>query len=109
MILDLMEVPEQAMPNFKGGEGITWVRMFNDGLNRIMLVRIQPGCSIGLHTHETNSEIIHVLSGTARVTMDGKAEYIPAGQVHYCPKGHAHMTEAYGMQELRMLAIVPEQ
>ena len=109
MILDLMEIPEKAMPNFKGGEGIAWVRMFNDDLNRILMLRIQPGCSIGLHTHETNSEIMHVLSGTARVVMDGQIEYVHAGQTHYCPKGHSHMTEPYGMQELVLLAVVPEQ
>ena len=109
MILDLMEIPEKAMPNFKGGEGMAWVRMFNDDLNRILMLRIQPGCSIGLHTHETNSEIMHILSGTARVVMDGQIEYVYAGQTHYCPKGHSHMTEPYGMQELVLLAVVPEQ
>ena len=109
MTINWEEIPEQAMTNFKGGDGITWIRAFSDGMNRIMLVRIQPGCSIGMHTHETNSEIFHVLSGTARVVMDGKVEYIPAGEVHYCPKGHSHMTEPHGMEELRMLAIVPEQ
>ncbi len=35
-----------------------------------MLARITPGSSIGMHTHETNSEIVYVLSGTARIMMD---------------------------------------
>jgi mannose-6-phosphate isomerase-like protein (cupin superfamily) len=109
MILDLKEIPEKAMPNFKGGEGTAWVRMFNDDLNRILMLRLQPGSSIGMHTHETNSEIMHVLSGTAKVIMDDQAEIIPAGQTHYCPKGHNHMTEPFGMAELRFLAVVPEQ
>ena len=109
MTINWAEIPEQAMRNFKGGDGIAWVRMFSDGLNRILQLRIQPGCSIGMHTHETNSEIMHVLSGTARVVMDGKVEIIPAGQVHYCPKGHTHMTEPFGMEELVILAVVPEQ
>jgi mannose-6-phosphate isomerase-like protein (cupin superfamily) len=109
MILDLKEIPEKAMPNFKGGEGTAWVRMFNDDLNRILMLRLQPGSSIGMHTHETNSEIMHVLSGTAKVIMDDQAEIIPAGQTHYCPKGHTHMTEPFGMEELVLLAVVPEQ
>ena len=109
MILDLMNQPEQAMPNFKGGEGIAWVRMFFDGQNRILMGRIQPGCSIGMHTHETNSEIMHVLSGTARVIIDGQVEIVSAGQTHYCPKGHTHMTEPFGMEDLVILAVVPEQ
>ena len=109
MILDLMNQPEQAMPNFKGGEGIAWVRMFFDGQNRILMGRIQPGCSIGMHTHETNSEIMHVLSGTARVIIDGRVEIVSAGQTHYCPKGHTHMTMCEGAEDLVILAVVPEQ
>ena len=109
MILDWNEIPEQAMTNFKGGEGITWVRMQFDGQNRILKGRIQPGCSIGMHTHETNSEILHVLSGSARIIMDGQVEIVAAGQTHYCPKGHTHMTEPAGMEDLVFLAVVPEQ
>ena len=109
MILDWTNIPEQAMPNFKGGEGITYARMFFDGKNRIMMGRLPVGSTIGMHTHETNSEIMHVLSGTVRVIMDGKIEYVHAGQTHYCPKGHTHMTEPFGMEELRILAVIPEQ
>ena len=109
MILDLPKIPEQAMPNFKGGEGTAWVRMFFDGQNRIMLGRLPAGASIGVHTHETNSEIMHVLSGTARVIMDGETEIVRAGQTHYCPKGHTHTTICDGPEELHILAVVPEQ
>ena len=109
MILDLPNTPEQAMPNFKGGEGTAWVHMFFDGQNRIMLGRLPAGASIGVHTHETNSEIMHVLSGTARVIIDGQVEYIAAGQTHYCPKGHTHMTMCEGTEDLCILAVVPEQ
>ena len=109
MILDLMKTPEQAMPNFKGGEGITYARLFFDGQNRIMLGRLPVGATIGMHTHETSSEIMHVLSGTARVIMDGETEIIHAGQTHYCPKGHTHTTMCEGAEELHILAVVPEQ
>lgn len=108
MILDLMNMPEQPMRNFKGGDGIAWVRMFNDEHNRITMIRVQPGCSIGMHTHETNSEIMHVLSGTARIVMEDHIEYVSEGQVHYCPKGRAHMTEPAGMGDLVLLAVIPE-
>ena len=109
MILDLMNMPEQPMRNFKGGDGIAWVRMFNDEHNRIAMIRLQPGCSIGMHTHETNSEIMHVLSGAARVIMDGETELVRAGQTHYCPKGHTHTTICEGNEDLVILAVVPEQ
>ncbi len=109
MILDLPNMPETAMPNFKGGEGVTYARMFFDGQNRVMLGRLPAGSSIGLHTHETSSEIMHVLSGTARVIMDGGEEIVYAGQTHYCPKGHTHTTLTHGAEELVILAVVPEQ
>ena len=83
--------------------------MFFDGKNRIMLGRLPAGSTIGMHTHETNSEIMHVLSGTARVIMDGETLIIPAGQTHYCPKGHTHMTMCEGTEDLVILAVVPEQ
>ncbi|MBQ4581566.1 MAG: cupin domain-containing protein [Clostridia bacterium] len=109
MTINWAEIPEQQMRNFKGGDGIAWVRMFNDGMNRILMLRMLPGSSIGKHTHDTNSEIMHVLRGTARVIMDGQIEYVHAGQTHYCPKGHTHMTEPFGMEELCLVAVVPEQ
>lgn len=109
MVLNLPDMQETAMPNFKGGEGTAYVRMFFDGLNRIMLGRLPAGSSIGMHTHETNSEIMHVLAGTARVIMDGQEEIIPAGQTHYCPKGHTHTTITEGEEDLVILAVVPEQ
>ena len=109
MILDLTNMPEQAQPNFKGGEGVAYTRMFFDGMNRVMLGRLPAGSSIGMHTHETNSEIMHVLSGTARVIMDGETEIVRAGQTHYCPKWHTHTTICEGTEDLIILAVVPEQ
>ena len=58
---------------------MVYTRMYSDDLNRIMLARITPGSSIGIHTHETNSEIVYVLSGTARIMMDDGEEIVHAG------------------------------
>ena len=109
MLIDFKNLEETVIPHMRGGEKEFAVKAFSDGKCKIMHGRLIPGASIGLHTHETNSEIMHVLSGTARVVMDGQIEYVHAGQTHYCPKGHSHMTEPYGMQELVVLAVVPEQ
>ena len=76
MILDLQHISETPIHNFKGGDGMVYTRMYSDDLNRIMLARITPGSSIGMHTHETNSEIVYVLSGTARIMMDDGEEIV---------------------------------
>ena len=109
MILDLKEIPEQAMPNFKGGEGIAWVRMFNDGLNRILMLRIQPGCSIGMHTHDTSSEVIYVLEGVGTTILDGVTEILQPGDCSYCKKGGTHTLMNKGEADLVFFAVVPQQ
>lgn len=109
MIIDMPNVEEQALANFKGGEGVTYARMFFDGMNRILKIRLPIGSTIGMHTHETNSEIMLILSGKAKVIMDGEELLLTAGQVHYCPKGHTHTTIAVGDEDLHLYAVVPEQ
>ncbi len=104
------ELQEVANPQFKGGEGDTMFRTFNDGQNKIMRGRLDPGCSIGYHSHETNSEIIYILSGEALCSYDEAEERLTQGQCHYCPCGHAHaLSNASATEPLLFFAIVPER
>lgn len=110
MKIDFNEIQEIANPQFKGGVGDTMFRTYNDGQNKIMRGRLDPGCSIGLHSHETNSEIIYILSGEARCLYDDGEERLVPGQGHYCPKGHSHsLINASATEPLTFFAIVPEQ
>lgn len=90
MIIDLENLPMQEIENFKGGEKSYHMRAFEDGTNKIMLGRLVPGASIGLHTHTENSETIFIISGKGKVLYDGGCERVSAGQCHYCPMGHEH-------------------
>lgn len=109
MIIDFKSMQETAMEHFKGGEGVLYARMHFDGVNRIMRGRLEKGSTIGLHTHETSSEIIYVLEGVGSVLMDGQEEMVAPGQAHYCPKGHTHSLRNFGPEDLVFLAVVPEQ
>ena len=108
MKIDFNEIQEVANPQFKGGEGDTMFRTYNDGQNKIMRGRLEPGCSIGYHSHETNSEIIYILSGEARCLYDEGEERLVPGQCHYCPKGHSHsLINASATEPLTFFAVVP--
>ena len=72
-------------------------RMFSDG------------ASIGLHTHETSSEIINFVKGAGKMRYDGAFEKIHSGLFRNCPKGHAHSMVNDGDEELIFFAAVPEQ
>ena len=68
-----------------------------------------PGASIGLHTHETSSEVIYILEGEGKVLYDGAYEAVSAGSCHYCPKGHTHSLINDSEKDLYFLAVIPEQ
>lgn len=106
ILFDQME--EKVLKNFKGGEGEFHPKMYTDDNTKIMLGRLTPGSSIGLHTHEGNSEIIYILSGAGKVLYDGAYETLAAGDCHYCPEGHAHSLINDGLDDLRFFAVVPE-
>lgn len=90
MIINFDAIEEQVIPNFKGGEKAFRTHMYTDGACKIMRASLEPGASIGVHTHETDSEIIFMLKGTGTVLYDDGSETLSAGSCHYCPKGHSH-------------------
>lgn len=110
MVIDFNKMDETATPNFKGGEGITKMRVQYDGLNKIMYGHLDVGCTIGYHTHEENSEMIYITKGRARCRYDDTEETLTAGQCLYCARGHSHSLEnASDSEPLEYFAVVAEQ
>lgn len=109
MIVDFDKIEEKKIPEFKGGEGHLLTHMFSNELGKIMRACLKPGCSIGMHTHDTSSEVIYILSGSGKCIYDGNIENVSAGQCHYCPKGHTHSLINDSDKPLEFLGIVPEQ
>lgn len=108
MIINFEQMEEKRLPEFKGGAGELIAKMHTDDLSKILYGRLEPGSSIGMHTHETNSEIIYILSGTASILYDEENEELAAGGCHYCPKGHSHSMSNQGEQDLVFFAVIPE-
>ena len=107
MLINFEQIPESIIPHMRGGEGQVAAHMFTDSCNKIMKGLLAPGCTIGLHTHDTSSEIICILSGTGKVLCDGEYEPLSAGAVHYCPRGHQHSLINDGTEDLEILAMIP--
>lgn len=108
-MLKFHEMPDTVLEHFKGGEGSTVTKMFADDLNRIFLGRLQPGCSIGMHIHDTSSEVIYVLEGEGTTVLDGVTEVLRPGDCSYCKKGSTHTLMNKGQQDLVFFAVVPQQ
>lgn len=109
MLIRYEEMQEKELPGFKGGEKSFFVKMFADEANKIMHGRLEPGASIGIHTHDTNCEMVYILEGTGKVLYDGGYELLRAGDCHYCPQGHTHSLINDSAGDLIFFAVVPEQ
>lgn len=111
MILDYATMDTTHIPNFVGGDGTLHAQMRMDELGKIFNLKgvLDPGSSIGYHTHETSSEIIYILSGAGKVKYDDGEEAVSAGQCHYCPKGHSHALINNSDGPLEFFAVVPNQ
>ena len=103
------DVEEKALKAFKGGEGALNAKMLADDLCKILMGRLEPGSSIGLHTHEDSSEIMYFISGTGKAIHNGISEPIVPGDCHYCKKGESHTVINDGGEDLVFFAVVPFQ
>lgn len=108
-MIDFDNISETVIHNFYGGEGDTVAKMYADESNRIMKGKLAPNCSIGVHCHETSSEIIFILSGTGKAILDGEEEILTKGTCHYCKKGQIHTLINIGTDDLVFYAAVPQQ
>jgi quercetin dioxygenase-like cupin family protein len=107
-MIDFSKIEETKIIGMKGGMGPVSVWTSNDGAVKIMKSLLPQGSSIGEHRHETNGEIVYVISGQATCALDGVEETVKPGEVHYCPRGHSHGIVNKGKEDLLVLCVVPE-
>lgn len=109
MLIEFDKLPVETVPHMRDGEGTVSLQKSTDGQVKVMKGLLPAGATIGLHTHETNSEVIYILSGRGKVLCDGVYEPLAPGACHYCPKGHGHSLMNDGTEDLTFLAVIPEQ
>lgn len=109
MLIEFNAMEDTVLKNFYGGEKALSAKMFVDERNKILYGKLEPGSSIGLHTHENGSEIIYVLEGMGKMLYDGEYEALTVGSCHYCPKGHSHSLMNDSDADLVFFAVVPQQ
>ena len=109
MLIDFNAIPETVVPHMRDGEKEVYLRKYQDELGKIMRGKLIPGATIGLHVHETSSEVIYILAGKGKVLYEGECETLEAGSCHYCPKGKGHSLINDSDEDMEFLAIIPEQ
>ena len=79
MIIDFKNMEETVSENFKGGEGVLYRKGYQDDMGKIIWLRIPQGSSIGYHSHESDCEVMYIVSGRARCIDDGEERVLQAG------------------------------
>lgn len=96
MIRKPEECTKQYVEHMRGGDGTveithfaTTEELYNKG-RLFGKVTLQPGCGIGYHVHEQDSELIYVMKGEAVYNDAGIERAVSAGDVLICPEGTGH-------------------
>ena len=112
MLKRMAELKEVVNENMRGGDGsviITHLADKNEMFDKSRLyakLTIKPGCSIGHHVHENETEIFHIVSGNALYDDNGSQAELSAGDVTVTPAGHGHSIANSGDTDLTVIALI---
>ena len=67
---------------------------------------MEPGNSMGMHTHHDEGEFFYILSGVAKIVEDGEEVLLYPGDTMFTPSGSSHSVESAGEETLEYLALV---
>lgn len=96
-----------------GGEGTVTVRSLLNGENEMYgkgrvfaHSTLQPGCSIGFHIHNNESETYYIYSGTGEFNDNGTVKTVRAGDVTFTGAGEGHGIKNTGTEPLEFIALI---
>ena len=106
------EMPADNRVNMRGGNGTVklehWFKpeAFGAKVRLCTRMTLEPGASIGNHTHETEDEIYLVLSGAGRILENGVWTPIRTGDAILTGKGGTHGVENDSTEPLVIAAVI---
>ena len=69
-------------------------------------ITLNPGCSIGFHMHENESELFYVMKGEVLYNDNGVECVLGAGDVMVCPAGTGHGIACNGDKTAEVCAVI---
>lgn len=67
---------------------------------------LEPGCSIGYHTHTHETEFYYILKGEAVFSDNGKEAVLHAGDVAATGYGEGHSLENRSQETVELIALI---
>ena len=111
MIIQRNEMKVEDKERMRDGEGNTHFVYLLDGSTQknarmFAEVTLNPGCSIGYHQHDSETEYYFILSGTATVNDDGKEVQVKPGDSVITGNGASHGIKNTGSVPLVFHAVI---
>lgn len=69
-------------------------------------ITLQPGCGIGYHLHDQDTELFYFLTGCGEYNDNGEIRTVKAGDVAICPAGTSHGIANKGDEVLELIAVI---
>ncbi len=69
-------------------------------------ITLEPGCSIGYHLHDKDSELFYILKGKAVYNDNGEETTVCAGDVTVCPAGSSHGIANRSEETVELIAVI---
>lgn len=100
------KVVKETRNNMRGGDGevtiINWLEDKDKPANVRLagVLELPGGASIGVHKHEGEAEIFHIISGAGEYYDNGKTVKVKAGDTAVCTSGCEHGIKNIGDEPL---------
>ncbi len=96
----------------QNGKGLIHIKDLTDkeglyGHGRMFAhITVDPGCSIGYHAHEHETEFYYILKGEAVFNDDGKEVLVHAGDICATGYGQHHGLENKTQEPVELMALI---
>ena len=107
------ECKSEIREAMRGGDKSVKITHYFDEANELMAptrlcgqLELEPGASIGFHTHDNEEEVFIVLTGKALINDNGTEKEVTAGDAILTGNGAGHAVKNIGNEILRMVALI---
>ena len=106
------EMVKEIRENMRGGRGkVEILHIFKKeeltGKTRLFAkLRLEPGCSIGYHSHENEEEVFYVIQGSGRAAEDDTEYDVACGDAILVGGGGGHTIRNTADEPLEILAVI---
>ena len=102
--------------NMRGGDGSVKLKSLISGPEELLdkgrlfsVITLEPGCSIGYHVHENESELFYIVKGSADYNDGGEEIRVNAGDVTIVEPGNGHGITNRTNEACELVALILQQ